>query len=156
MTANRKFGETVIREAHPADEADWRLLWAGYNAFHEAVVADEITSRTWRRIIDPDTPMIGRMAEEGGTLVGFSICVLHEGTWVKTSICYLEDLFVSPGHRGKGIGRMLIEDLLGLAAVCGWSRLYWHTRQDNPARRLYDEFTEADGFVRYVLKIGGG
>ena len=151
-----KTGEIGIREAFPSDEADWRLLWAGYNAFYQEVVADEITSWTWRRILDPRAPMVGRIAEAGGRPVGFSICVLHEGTWVKTPIGYLEDLFVSPGCRGKGIGRMLIEDLLALAAKRGWSRLYWHTRRDNPARHLYDEFTKADGFVRYVLKIGGG
>jgi GNAT superfamily N-acetyltransferase len=156
MVADPKIGQITVREALSSDEADWRLLWAGYNAFHQAVVADEITSWTWRRIVDPETPMIGRVAADGGRPVGFSISVLHEGTWVKTPICYLEDLFVSPGCRGKGIGRMLIEDLLDLAAQHGWSRLYWHTRQDNPARRLYDEFTEADGHVRYVMKVGGG
>src|SRR5579863_2196840 len=132
MMADRKTGEITIREAHPSDEAEWRLLWAGYNAFHEAIVADDITSLTWRRIIDPDAPMIGRVAEDGGRPVGFSISVLHEGTWVKTPVCYLEDLFVSPAYRGKGIGRMLIRDLLDLAVTRGWSRLYWHTRQDNP------------------------
>jgi GNAT superfamily N-acetyltransferase len=156
MIANRKTGEIMIRQAHPADEADWRLLWEGYNAFHETVVADEITSLTWRRMLDPDVPMIGRIAKDGGRPVGFSISVIHEGTWEKTPLCYLEDLFVSPNDRGKGIGRMLIRDLLNLAAVRGWSRLYWHTRQDNPARRLYDEFTEADGHVRYVLNCDDG
>ena len=32
-----------------------------------------------------------------------------------------------------------------------WSRLYWHTRSDNPARRLYDEFVKADDFVRHRM-----
>jgi hypothetical protein len=35
----------------------------------------------------------------------------------------------------------------------GWSRLYWMAREDNAAARaLYDRFTPADGFVRYLLK----
>lgn len=46
---------------------------------------------------------------------------------------------------------MLIADLVDRAKVKGWSRLYWHTRESNPARRLYDEFTKADDFVRYRL-----
>jgi hypothetical protein len=33
----------------------------------------------------------------------------------------------------------------------GWSRLYWHTRAGNPARRRYDAFVETDDFVRYRL-----
>jgi hypothetical protein len=35
----------------------------------------------------------------------------------------------------------------------GWARLYWMTRADNvQARRLYDRFAQADGFVRYVIR----
>ena len=35
----------------------------------------------------------------------------------------------------------------------GWARLYWVTKEDNTrARKLYDQFTQADGFVRYVIK----
>ena len=35
----------------------------------------------------------------------------------------------------------------------GWARLYWTTREDNDAARaLYDQFTQADGFVRYVVR----
>ena len=35
----------------------------------------------------------------------------------------------------------------------GWARVYWMTKADNlPARRLYDRFTRADDFVRYVIR----
>lgn len=97
--------------------------------------------------------MIGRMARRGGEIVGFSISVLHEGTWVAAPVCYLEDLFVAPACRGAGVGRALIEDLVRLGKEKGWSRLYWHTRHDNPARRLYDGFVEADDFVRYRMDL---
>jgi GNAT superfamily N-acetyltransferase len=140
-----------IREAVPADEAGWRRLWAGYNAFYEETVAPEVTDHTWRRIVDPASPLVGRVAVRAGQCVGFSVSVLHEGTWVISSVCYLEDLFVDPDCRGQGVGRALIEDLVGLAKSRGWSRLYWHTRAGNPARKLYDAFVEADDFVRYRL-----
>jgi hypothetical protein len=42
-----------------------------------------------------------------------------------------------------------MQDVIDHAKGNGWSRLYWHTRADNPARRLYDEFAAADDFVRY-------
>ena len=39
------------------------------------------------------------------------------------------------------------------AAAEGWARLYWMTKADNAeARRLYDRFTLADDFVRYVIR----
>ena len=143
----------MIRDATPSDEVDWKRLWAGYNAFYQASVPAAITSRTWERIQDPSSPIFARIAENDGTVVGFSISVLHEGTWVTAPICYLEDLFVEPACRGKGVGRLLIRDLVDLAKDRGWSRLYWHTRENNPARRLYDEFIEADDFVRYRLQF---
>ncbi|GAA0904798.1 GNAT family N-acetyltransferase [Luteibacter anthropi] len=143
----------IIRDANTADEAAWLALWAGYNAFYEASVAPEVTARTWQRILGTDSALTCRVADMDGTVVGFSISLLHEGTWVVEPVCYLEDLFVDPSCRGKGIGRKLIEDLVTSGKSQGWSRLYWHTRQDNPARRLYDEFVSADDFVRYSLRL---
>jgi GNAT superfamily N-acetyltransferase len=109
-----------------------------------------VTAETWRRILDPASTIASRLAVLDGTVVGFATHLLHEGTWTTTPMCYLEDLFVDPARRGAGIGRALIQDLLDLAGDSGWSRVYWHTQSGNPARKLYDEFTQADNFVRYV------
>jgi GNAT superfamily N-acetyltransferase len=142
-----------IRDAKPSDEMEWRRLWDGYIVFYETAVAPEITARTWQRILDPSSPMIGRIAEYLGKIVGFSVSVLHDGTWVPNPVCHLEDLFVDPTFRGKGAGRRLIQDLINLAKERNWSSLYWQTRAGNPARRLYDEFVGADDFVRYRLQF---
>ncbi len=140
-----------MRNPLSADEAAWRDLWSGYNAFYGTSVPEAVTARTWQRILDRAAPVFGRLAVVDDCVAGFSICILHEGTWVTAPVCYLEDLFVAPPFRGRGIGRMLIADLVDRAKAEGWSRLYWHTRENNPARRLYDEFTKADDFVRYRL-----
>jgi GNAT superfamily N-acetyltransferase len=145
-------GQTaLIRDPLSADEAAWRELWSGYNAFYQTAVPEAVTARTWQRMLDPAAPVFGRLAIVDDCVAGFSICVLHEGTWVIAPICYLEDLFVAPQFRGRGAGRMLIADLVDRAKTKGWSRLYWHTRETNQARRLYDEFAKADDFVRYRL-----
>lgn len=142
-----------IRDITQGDEAAWRDLWAGYCAFYDTQVSPAVTARTFARMLDPAAPLFGRVAELDGRVVGFAICVLHDGTWVDAPICYLEDLFVAQDCRGQGIGRALIEDLIALGRAAGWSRLYWHTRTDNPARRLYDLFTPADDFVRYLIRL---
>jgi GNAT superfamily N-acetyltransferase len=146
-------GAVLIRDVAPSDRDAWFRLWAGYNAFYETEVAAAVSERTWQRMLDANVPLFGRVAEVEGRVAGFSLCVLHEGTWVDAPVCYLEDLFVDPALRGQGLGRRLIEDLVALARTRGWSRLYWHTRADNPARKLYDEFTTADDFVRYRLQF---
>lgn len=146
----------TIRDAKATDETAWRGLWDAYCAFYGATVPAEATATTWQRMLDPESPLFGRLAEQDGAIVGFSVSVLHLGTWTPRPICYLEDLFVDPAARGAGIGRALVEDLLRLAAERGWSRLYWHTESDNArARRIYDRFAPADGFVRYRLFVEG-
>ena len=139
----------VIRDPAAADEIAWRELWSGYNAFYEASIPEVVTARTWQRILDPASAIFGRLAVVDDAVAGFSVSLLHEGTWSIAPVCYLEDLFVAPKVRGRGFGRLLIQDLVDRAKSNGWSRLYWHTRADNPARRLYDEFANADDFIRY-------
>jgi GNAT superfamily N-acetyltransferase len=142
----------ALRDPAPGDETAWRALWSAYNDFYEAKVPEPVTAATWRRMLDPAVPILGRLAERNGVACGFSICVLHEGTWTTGPVCYLEDLFVDPSVRGGGIGRALMQDVLDRARDKGWSRLYWHTRADNvAARRLYDRFVSADDFVRYRM-----
>ena len=141
----------TIRDPAATDETAWRSLWSQYNAFYETSIAEAITARTWQRILDPAAPIFARLATVDDAVVGFSTSVLHETTWAIAPVCYLEDLFVAPAFRGRGVGRMLIADLIERAKSNGWSRLYWHTRVGNPARRLYDEFDKADDFVRYRL-----
>lgn len=143
----------MIRAPLPGDAAAWRRLWAGYLAFYGTALPEAVTAATWTRLLDPAAPIFGRVAERGGDLAGFALCVLHAGTWSLAPTCYLEDLYVDPHARGGGIGRALIADLVETARAQGWASLYWHTRSDNAAaRRLYDTFGRADGFVRYRLR----
>ena len=143
----------IIRAALPADEATWRHLWRAYCEFYDAQVPDEVTSRTWKRILDPDSQIMCVVAEVDGQVYGFANCVVHENTWETQAVCYLEDLYVHPSARGRGLGGALIEWLRNSMRAEGWARLYWMTKADNAeARRLYDRFTQADDFVRYVIR----
>ena len=152
MSAPDDNSSLVIRDPTAEDEADWRRLWAGYNEFYEKQVGEPVTAATWRRLLLKSDGLFGRLAIYDGAIAGFTACVLHAGTWTQQPICYLEDLFVDPVLRGKGIGEALIDDLIARAKELGWSRLYWHTRGDNlVARRLYDKFAMADDFVRYRI-----
>jgi ribosomal protein S18 acetylase RimI-like enzyme len=154
MSAPDDNSSIVIRDPSAADEAEWRRLWAGYNEFYEAHVEEPVTAATWRRLLFKSDGLFGRLAVYDGAIAGFTACVLHAGTWTQQPICYLEDLFVDPALRGKGIGEALIDDLIVRAHDLGWSRIYWHTRENNEvARRLYDKFAKADDFVRYRLFV---
>lgn len=85
-----------IREVRPHDKAEWLQLWQGYTRFYGSPQPEEVTECTWQRMLDVNSSVLGRVAVVDDAVVGFAICVLHEGTWVTTPICYLEDLFVDP------------------------------------------------------------
>jgi len=143
----------TIRAALPSDEAAWRQLWQGYCDFYQAQLSEEVTDRTWKRILDPDSQIMCIVAEVDGQVYGFANCVVHENTWETQAVCYLEDLFVLASARRRGVASALIEWLRNAMRAEAWARLYWLTRADNTeARRLYDRFAQADGFVRYVIR----
>jgi GNAT superfamily N-acetyltransferase len=145
----------TIRDARPADETAWRVLWAAYCAFYETSVADEVTRMTWERILDPAQPVHAIVAVDAdGMVVGFANYVLHPYTWGARPACYLEDLFVDPPARRHGVGEALIRLLFERGERDGWGRVYWHTREGNvTARRVYDRLATRDDFVRYVRAL---
>ena len=144
----------LVRAPRADDEDAWRRLWRAYLSFYRVTVPEEVTGRTWNRVLRRAGPMFGRIAVREDVVEGFAICVVHEGSWSVRPTCYLEDLFVDPAARGVGLGRALLDDLVALGRERGWSSLYWHTRTGNAqARKLYDRYTPADDFVRYRLMI---
>ena len=145
----------MIRDATPEDYSAWRGLWQGFLDYYEMDLDPSITDFTWGRLMDTASPMRLRLAVVEGVPLGFAVHQHHPSTWVMGDDCYLEDLFVAPEARGKGLGRALINDLIEIARACGWHRLYWHTGHDNAtARKLYDSFVEADGNIRYRMTLG--
>lgn len=147
-------GDIRIREIEARDEVVWRELWAGYLTFYEATLPDATTDATWVRIVDPDVPFLTTVAERDGEVIGFANAVLHPFSWSEHPACLLHDLFVRPDARGSGTGRALIHDLIERGKAAGWDRIYWLTKEDNAtARRLYDTFAPADGFIRYKVVL---
>jgi GNAT superfamily N-acetyltransferase len=136
------------------DEAAWRGLWEGFLTYYGVDLDPAVTAFTWARLMDPANALKARLAVEGDQVLGFAIHQHHPSTWVMGDDCYLEDLFVDPAARGRGVGRALIEDLIVLARGRGWQRLYWNTDSSNEtARRLYDSITPDDGHIRYRLTL---
>lgn len=148
--------DLVIRAAVPADESDWRRLFAAYCDFYGVGLPDPTVAEVWRRIVTPGDSTKALLACDGqGRLLGICNYVLHANTWGTAPICYLEDLFTVPECRGRGVGKGLIQALAELGRTRGWGRVYWHTAEDNAtARALYDKVAGGrDGFVRYVIRL---
>jgi GNAT superfamily N-acetyltransferase len=65
------------------------------------------------------------IAEWNGEAAGFAVWFLNFSTFSGRSGIYLEDLFVRPALRGKGIGKALLAHLASECVKNGWSRLQW-------------------------------
>lgn len=143
-----------VRDATPLDERDFLRLWQGFCDRYGMTLPPEVTAFTWTRLMDPSNPLTARLAVLDGTPQGFAIHQHHPSTWVMGDDGYLEDLFVASEARGRGLGRALIEDLIAIGRMKGWRRLYWLTEIENTvARRLYDQFCDNDGHIRYRMSL---
>ena len=65
------------------------------------------------------------IAEWNGEGVGFAVWFFNFSTFSGRPGIYLEDLFVRPAFRGKGIGKALLSYLAKLCIENGWSRVQW-------------------------------
>jgi len=78
------------------------------------------------------------IAEWDGTPVGFALYFYHYSTWLGRAGIFLEDLFVKPEYRGKGIGRALLTELARIAAQNGYYGVKWEVLDWNqPAIDFY-------------------
>jgi GNAT superfamily N-acetyltransferase len=79
------------------------------------------------------------MADAGGRAVGFALYFATFSTFLCKPGLYLEDLFVEPAHRGKGIGKALLRRLAALTVERGGGRFEWRVLDWNePSIRFYE------------------
>ena len=91
-------------------------------ALHEARLTEEQLTRA----LFGDSPaLFGHVALDGAEVVGIALWFLNFSTWRGTHGIYLEDLYVSPAHRGTGLGRELLRTLAAVCVERGYSRLEW-------------------------------
>ena len=139
-----------IRPIGADERAEWEPLWRDYQVFYEVAISEETTAVTWTRLHDPAESMGVLGAYAGGELLGIVHFLFHRSCWTIGDYCYLQDLFVAEGARGRGLGRALILAVEQLARAAGASRLYWLTHETNAvARALYDRLAERSGFIQY-------
>jgi GNAT superfamily N-acetyltransferase len=142
-----------VRAIERADRQQWARLWRAYLDFYRAAESSEVTNATWERIFDALEPVHAFVAEEHGTLIGFSHYLFQRSTWLLNPQCYLQDLYVGEEKRGRGVGRALIAAVVGAAKEAGATRVFWNTHETNAgARRLYDAVAERTGFIQYRVE----
>lgn len=86
-------------------------------------------------------PVVEAMvAEVRGEIVAFALYFTSFSTFLARPGLYLEDLYVQPAHRGRGLGRALLRRLGALAVERGYGRFEWSVLDWNEnAIRFYEK-----------------
>lgn len=96
------------------------------------------------------------LAEEDHAEVGFALFFHNFSTFLGRPGIYLEDLFVLPEHRGRGIGRTLLAHLARLAVERGCGRLEWAVLDWNrDAIRFYESLGARPNSEWTVYRLTG-
>ncbi len=129
----------TIRKATPLDAAiihGFIVELAVYEkAEHEvkASIAD-----IERSIFEPGSPVKALICLKDEVAIGFAVYFYNFSTWQGRKGLYLEDLYVSPKHRGAGAGKKLLHHLAQIAVEEGCGRFEWSVLDWNqPAIDFY-------------------
>ncbi len=95
---------------------------ADYEKMLDEVVADEALLREW--IFEKKKAEV-IFALIDGEKVGFALFFHNFSTFLGRAGIYLEDLYVKPEYRGKGLGKGLLKQLAKIAVERGCGRLEW-------------------------------
>lgn len=145
----------------PIAEHEFELvlpLIAAYQRFYEAEADPARNADFFRRFIAPSDAGMLLGAWEGEELRGHACLYWTFSSVSARDVVLLNDLYVVPEARGRGVGRALIEAAAGFARARGAASLTWYTAPDNlAAQRLYDTTGAArSSWLEYELPLDRG
>lgn len=101
---------------------------------------------------DKTAEVIGAFAAD--RLIGFAVFFDLPELITGLRIGQLDDIYVHPEHRNRGLGRRIIETLVTEGQSRGWLHLRWIVPGRNaPAMALYEKMAEPDHRKSYVIPI---
>ena len=93
------------------------------------------------------------LAYQEGRAIGIAVCFTGFSTFAARPLVNIHDLAVLPAHRGRGVGRRLMESVEQKARELGYCKITLEVAENNQkARRMY----QAAGFAQTVYAAGTG
>lgn len=118
----------TYRAATPADFEQIIALITEFSVFEKT--PEKMKNSVERMQAEQDFFNCIIVENEAGTIVAYVAYFYCYFTWSGKSL-FMDDLYVTPAYRGKGIGGQLIERLIELARSEGCHRLHWQVSEWN-------------------------
>jgi GNAT superfamily N-acetyltransferase len=129
-----------LRPAQPADIAQILTFIRELAEYERAPEKAVATPADIQRYVFGEHPLaFVVMADWNGAPAGFALWFYNFSTWEGRPVLYLEDLFVRPSLRGRGIGKALLKHLAAVALRKGCTRYVWQVMDWNkPSLEFYE------------------
>lgn len=115
----------MIRSAEPADVATILRFVRELAVFEREPDAVLATEPMLHEALFGARPAAEAVIAEDGEPLGFALFFHNFSTWQGKRGLYLEDLYVTPAARGRGVGKALLRHLAGLAVARDCARFEW-------------------------------
>ncbi len=130
----------AIRAVRPGDEVELTAMIRELAEFEHASAQCTVTESLLRKALFADPPMVyGHIAEVDGQAAAGALWFRNFSTWDGVAGIYLEDLYVRPQFRRRGLARKILATLAKQCVEAGYTRLSWAVLDWNVnAIALYD------------------
>jgi GNAT superfamily N-acetyltransferase len=152
----RELAEGVeIRPARTDEIEEMLPLIRAYCEFYETEPNDEGLRAMFETLITDPGQGVVFIARYDGRAVGFATLDWKWSSLKAAKLGYLEDLFVDPGARGRGIADALIEVCAERCRELGMPVMEWLTAPDNHrAQKVYNRAgAESGTYLEYELEL---
>jgi GNAT superfamily N-acetyltransferase len=134
--------DTWLAPAEPADEAVILALARAFHAQDGHPLSDRGEHAIAQILGDSALGLVFKIMRADRAIGYAALCFGFSIEWGRDA--FLDDLYVVPAERGRGLGRLAIRQLIAAARDAGCGAVHLEVMQENPAGELYRAFGFAD------------
>jgi ribosomal protein S18 acetylase RimI-like enzyme len=141
-----RLGALLVRTHHELDRARFIAPSSRTPANYGSFLASQLD--------DPDVAVL--VAEDGGEVIGYAYAGVEGRDWMalRGPAGVLHDIVVDPGHRGRGVGRLLLDAALEFVRSRGASQVVlWTAVRNASAQRLFAGAGFRDTMIEMTVEL---